>query len=615
MGLGVTLSNALSGMSANQKSLDILSRNVANAGTPGYHRQSVGVVDYQSSGSNYTRSTATSRAFSAALQAYHTRQVATTSAANVTATYLDRMQGYLGKPGDKGSLDTLFGNFQNSLQSLATSPDDFTVRAQVLSNAQSMVETLNRLSNSVQSLRQETEGQIATRVTDLNTMLKSLEQINKNLSDGNYSETSRLSLLDQRDRLVSGVAEIIDVRVEYRGNDSVALMTSSGVGLLDVKASQLSFSPAGTVTANSQFNIDPAKNGVGTLTLVTPSGLTLDLVQQGVLRGGELAALVELRDKTLVAAQNQLDEVAAGLAQAMSTVQTNGTAASSGAATGFEVDLAAMRPGNDFVLKYSEGGIDKTVRVVRVDDASKLPLDYTDANGVRVLGVDFSSGYAAAAASIQTALGPNLTVSATGSTLQVLDDGAGNVTNVTSLTARTTVTGTQGAGTALSLFVDNGNADFTNSLDGTPQKQGFAGRIQLNSAVLVDNRLLVQSTTGTPTGDASRPNLLLQQLGNMQFSSAETQNGQPGVFRLNGNVGQLISQTLNFQGSTVANALSAADTQEMMLDAVNTQMDAAYGVNVDEEMARLLELQNAYAANARVLSIVQELLNTLMNAI
>jgi flagellar hook-associated protein 1 FlgK len=41
-------------------------------------------------------------------------------------------------------------------------------------------------------------------------------------------------------------------------------------------------------------------------------------------------------------------------------------------------------------------------------------------------------------------------------------------------------------------------------------------------------------------------------------------------------------------------------------------MDAEYGVDIDEEMARLMELQNAFAANARVVSIVQELLDMLM---
>jgi len=45
MGLSVTLSNALSGMRIGQSALDVLSHNVANAGTPGYHRRSISVID------------------------------------------------------------------------------------------------------------------------------------------------------------------------------------------------------------------------------------------------------------------------------------------------------------------------------------------------------------------------------------------------------------------------------------------------------------------------------------------------------------------------------------------------------------------------------------------
>jgi flagellar hook-associated protein 1 len=37
-------------------------------------------------------------------------------------------------------------------------------------------------------------------------------------------------------------------------------------------------------------------------------------------------------------------------------------------------------------------------------------------------------------------------------------------------------------------------------------------------------------------------------------------------------------------------------------------------VDINEEVARLMELQNAYAANARVASVVQELLDTLMQS-
>jgi flagellar hook-associated protein 1 FlgK len=43
-------------------------------------------------------------------------------------------------------------------------------------------------------------------------------------------------------------------------------------------------------------------------------------------------------------------------------------------------------------------------------------------------------------------------------------------------------------------------------------------------------------------------------------------------------------------------------------------METEYGVNVDEEMSRLMEIQNAYAANARVVSVVKELLDSLFAA-
>jgi flagellar hook-associated protein 1 FlgK len=40
-------------------------------------------------------------------------------------------------------------------------------------------------------------------------------------------------------------------------------------------------------------------------------------------------------------------------------------------------------------------------------------------------------------------------------------------------------------------------------------------------------------------------------------------------------------------------------------------MDDASGVNIDQEMTTLLNLQNAYAANARVLSAVKEMFDML----
>ncbi|MBN9346586.1 MAG: flagellar hook-associated protein FlgK [Devosia sp.] len=612
MSLSSSLSNALSGMRVGQNSLEVLSRNVSNSGTPGYHKQSLSVIDTVAGASSYARSGTVERAFNKSLQVYYTNAVSDTAYSGTRAASLDRLQAFLGMPGKAGSLDTMFGNLQNAFQALSTSPDNYASRATVVTQAQAMATTLNSLTRDVQSLRQEAENEMAATVDRLNLAVTSLKSVNDKLGDLSSDNATRATLMDQRDRLVSEIAELMDVRVDYRSDDTVALMTRSGVGILDGSAARFNFTPAGALSADKQFSADPAKNSVGRLTLSTASGSTIDLVQQRVLQSGKLGALVELRDETLVAAQGQLDEIAAGLAQAMSTVKTAGTAASSGTQNGYTLDLSGVRTGNDFVLSYKSGGVDKAVRVVNVGDPSKLPLDYVDATGARVVGMDFSAGSAAVAAGLQGVLGSGLTVSASGNSLTVLDDGATNATDVNALTARTTATALQNGDAALNLFVDTNNADFTNSLDGKTQKLGFAGRIAVNASVLIDNTLLVKATPTSSLGDPSRVDYLLDQLQNATFASSQTGPASAGSFRLSGSVGDLIAQTMNYTGSLSELATSDASTQQMAMDSLDERMQSEYGVNVDEEMARLIELQNAYAANSRVIAAVQELMNRLM---
>lgn len=608
MGLSVTLSNALSGMRVGNESLDILSRNIANSGTPGYHRQSLAVIDRMAN-SPSARSGGLERVFNKSLQTYYTKQVSDTGYANVRATILNRLQASIGKPGDAMSMDKQLSNLRNALSTMATSPEDPAARADMLGKAKAMAETLNRLTRDVQGLRQETETQIGTHVQNLNQMLSTLEGINERLKDVSGDPGSRATILDQRDRLVSQVSELIGVRADYRENGTVALTTLSGIGLLDGKAARFEFVPAGQMTASSTYNVDKTKSSVGQLTLISAAGLKLDMAAPSALQGGELAGLIELRDKTLVETQRQLDTIAAGLAQTFSTKVENGAPVTVGAANGFSVDLADIQSGNDFTFTYSQNGLQKSVKVVRVDDLTKLPLDYVDANGARVIGLEFAGGAAGVASQLSARIN-GLQFSGTGSTIQILDDGASGFTDVVSLQARSTATALRDDGTAMSLFVDSGNAAFTNSLDGTGQVTGFAGRIAINGAITADNRVLVQHVTGAALGDSARADFFVEQLNTMRFSTPGS--SVTGQRQMSGTVTDLVSQTMNMQGETVAVALSAQDQEVMTLEAVDQRMAEEYGVDVDEEMARLMELQASYAANARVITIVQELLDTLL---
>src|SRR5207237_9953517 len=88
-----------------------------------------------------------------------------------------------------------------------------------------------------------------------------------------------------------------------------------------------------------QWSADPTKRFVGTLVLSDPNGGSIDLIASKSIRSGEIAAYLDMRDQTLVQAQSQLDEIAAGLARALSDRTIGGTAVTFGAQSGFDIDI------------------------------------------------------------------------------------------------------------------------------------------------------------------------------------------------------------------------------------------------------------------------------------
>lgn len=609
MGLGVTLNHALAGMSTTQSGLDVLSRNVANAGVEGYHRQELSTVQAGSG----VRVTAVQRAFSLSLQRQSLEHESSLGFAQIQATYLERLETIFGKPGSDNSLDTRFNEFKVALQDLATSPENFTSRSQLLTQAQALAQSLNSFSTGVQQLRRDVEAEISVVVADVNSALSGIQYVNNELYGQTQETLQTNALLDQRDRLIASVAEVLDVQVIERSDGTVSLHTRGGLNLLDADAGQFDFSPAGSISAQSLYSNNVSDSGVGHLTFSSPGGLQIDVVAQNVLQSGKLKSLIDLRDEVLVGAQSQLDEIAAALALALSSTTQQGTAVTAGAATGFVIDTTNMQLGNALSLTYTEGGAEQMVKIVSVSDASLLPMDTINADGERVIGVDFSGGMAAAVSTIQSALGAGLVVSnPSGNMLQILDDGATGNTDIDALSSTFTVTDTQSGALGLPLFVDLDGTVFTNNLNNGGQKLGFSGRIKVNDAVLLDSTLLVKYSPDTNIGSDDRPDYLISQLETMRFSFNSQNASGVGQTKITGQVKDIIDQSLNFQGNQIANATRELSSQEVVSSHIEARIAQEYGVNVDEEMARLLALQNAYAANTRIISVVQELMDQLL---
>ena len=452
MSLTQALATSLSGLQATQKSLSIVAGNVANAQTPGYIAQSVVQVATSSGdGGAGVNVTSINRLLDQFVQQQLRSETSGGGYADLRATFYQQLQQIYGQPGSGTSLDSTFNGFTTAAQALSTSPGSSAAQSQAVAAAQALAQQLNNATNGIQTLRSQADQGIAGDVQQANNALQQIASINQQLAASSSADSSSALLENQRDQYIDQLSKLMDIRVVQGSNNQVSVFTGSGAQLVGSQAAQLNFTPTGTITAAQQWNADPTKSGLGTITLVSPAGDSVDLVASGAIRSGEIAGYLNMRDTVLVQAQGQLDEIAAQMSKALSDTTTAGTAV----AGGFDADIGSLSNGNTIHVSYTDGSnVQHNITIVRVDDPSALPLSNTattDPNDT-VIGVDFSGGPASVAAQLNTALGATgLQFSnPSGATLEVVDSGSPAITvNAVSTTATaTSLTGRVGRAAA-----------------------------------------------------------------------------------------------------------------------------------------------------------------------
>jgi flagellar hook-associated protein 1 FlgK len=392
-------------------------------------------------------------------------------------------------------------------------------------------------------------------------------------------------------------------------NNQVALFTISGMQLVGSQAGSLSFDAQGTMTPQAKWSSDPSQRTVGTISLTTPNGAKIDMIAGNAIRSGEIAGYLSMRDQVLPQAQDQLDQFAASIASALSDQRTAGTAVA-GPPAGFDVDAAPLSSGNAIDLTYSDiaTGAARKLTFVRVDDSS-LAGKTADPD---VFNIDFSGGMASVVSQMNTALaGTGVTVSnPAGSTVEFVDDGTSTAT-VDAAGATATATSIMGS-VNLPLFTD-GTSAYTGKLSAFgPQSSGFAARIAVNAGIVADPSKLIGYQAGVDAADAARPDFIYNQMAISALSYSPSAGIGSVSAPFSGTPSAYLSQMISFQGTAAGNASQLQQGQDMVLAALQQRFSDGASVNIDQEMGNLLNLQNSYAANARVMSAVRDMLSQLL---
>ncbi|OAF13660.1 flagellar biosynthesis protein FlgC [Bradyrhizobium centrolobii] len=625
MGLSSALASAMSGLRANQAALSIVSSNVANSQTPGYVAQTPNQIEVTTGGFG---STAMTTGVSREIDSYVLNQLRTETGgsgyADQMANILKQLQNVYGTPGNNGTLETALNNFTSALQALSTSAGSSSAQTVALGAAQALAQQLNVTTKGIQSLRSNVEQDLGTSAQQANAAMQQIADINTKLQGLSSNDPSAATLMDQRDQAINTLSKYVDVRVVTDGSNQANVFTSTGIQLVGAGlASQFSFASAGALSATSLYNSDPAKSGVGAFNIKLPNGSSVDVVANNVVSSGQIAADLRLRDQTLVQAQNQIDQLAATMASALSDKTTAGSAVS-GPPAGFDVDLAGAQPGNTINITYTDTttNTQRQITLVNVTDPAALPLrNAANANPMQV-GVNFSGGMGAIASALNTALGgTHLTFSAapspaTATTLRITDDGSG-LTKVNSSSSTKTISSLTSGNPQLPLFTDGGTTLYTGAITASgSQMTGLAGRIAVNTSLVADpTRLSVYSTSPvTPAGDTTRSDYLYSQLTTAVFSySPQTGLGSSSQ-PFSGNVSNYLQQFLSVQSNAATQATQLQQGQSVVVSTLQAKFNSTSSVNLDSEMSNLIQLQNAYAANAHVMSVVQSMMNTLLQA-
>ncbi len=325
MSLSSALNVAQSSLSALSTHSQILSRNVAGANDPNYHRKNV-LQSTNFDGS--IRVNGIGRAVDAVLFSGKLGATSTTATQQAIVDALEQLEATVNDPELDQSLGAKLGALTNALQEFGVTPDDPILAQTVLTKATELARSLNEASQVVSDVRKGAHSDMSDGVSEVNKLLAQFEQVNTAIVKGTVSGADITDQLDKRDQILSQLSQQMGISVQGRANNDMVIYTDSGVTLFETVPRAVTMGPASAAPLDRAVYVD----GVP----VTGAGAIMPL-KSGLVRG---AAIV--RDEITVTYQRQLDELARGLVEVFA--ETDQTGGGLPATAGLFVDGAGSVP-------------------------------------------------------------------------------------------------------------------------------------------------------------------------------------------------------------------------------------------------------------------------------
>ncbi|MEZ5499544.1 MAG: flagellar hook-associated protein FlgK [Steroidobacteraceae bacterium] len=620
------LRTGLSGLLAFQRALDTTSHNIANANTPGYSRQRVEFATRPAfpAGNGFIGAGVEVSTVRRLTSEYLVQQARTSgtdlSELDTLAARAEQLSNLLGD--SSSGLSAAIQRFTNATRELAAQPTSEAARAAMLGEAASMIDRLKSFDRRIEDLDRSSGVTINADVNEINTLARSIATLNsKIVSSGAQAGQPPNDLLDERDRKLDELAKHIAISTVVQDGNSVSVFIANGQPLvLNTSVNEM------VVTAD---NFDPSRSRLS-------MGAT-DVDITDFVEGGSLGGMLEFQQGMLDDVRTELGRVAFTITQSVNSVQQRGLdldgnlgqslfnissaralsgSANAGTAsvTVDRVDIGQLEA-SDFRLEFD--GSSWSLR--RWPDGTTTPLTGSGTaadpllgaglsmlvSGAPVagdqflvrpydgvisqLGVGLSSGRQLAAASaLRADSGPGNSGAATA--------GVPSVTDPANPALLTDVAIAFIDGTSYSI---NGSGSFAYTPGQPIQVNGWT--LEINGAPIAGDSFTVRRNAGA-VGDNSNAALMASSIDEPVLNGGRIS----AVGAIDSFVSRLASDTRRYQ--------AAHDAQQLLFDEDMGARDAVSGVNLDEEAANMLRMQQAYQAAAQVIRVADTLFESLLAA-
>src|SRR6266702_1144285 len=645
----------LSGLNAAQWGLTTTGQNISNASTPGY---TIETPVYAESGGQYTGSgylpqgvstVTVTRQYSQYLTTELNNAQSSSSSLSTYNTLISQLNNLIGSP--TAGIASAITSYFTGLQNVSNAASSLATRQTAMSGAQTLANQINAAGQQYDALRQSVNTQLTNTVSQINSYTQQIAQLNGQIAAASTQGQPPNQLLDQRDLAVSNLSQLVGVQV-VNSNGSYSVFMGNGQPLVS-SGNSYNLGTAPSTGDTSELSVQYLGQA-GANPAAAPQNLPDSKVE-----GGTLGGLLAFRSQTLDPGEAQLGAIAVSFAS-----QVN-------AQNGLGITLAGAKGGALFsvggptIYASTQNTGNASLNVSFADPTQPTTGDYTLAfNGTTYTLTDNSSGTVVGSATNLSQPINGLNFSTTGTmnagdsftvepTRGALNSFATATTDASAIAAAAPVLGAAastntGTGTITQGSVTAGytmpNSTTTLSYDGT----GLSG-FPVGSTVTVAGSPattypITSAATVVPYSSSTGATLTINNTtaGEMNNVSV-TISGAPAAgdkFTIGPNTGAtndgrnalalsnlstakaLASGTVTLTGAYAnyvnqignqTNQLQTSSTaQASLVTQITTAQQSVSGVNINEEAANLLQYQQLYQANSKVIQTAQTLFQTLL---